>query len=63
MLDEVLEKRGEVKRNVEKTKKKLRRKGKKTQDAIIKTEVRNLMSKNYFEFAASSCKWKLFQQI
>ena len=50
MLDEVLEKRGEVKRNVEKTKKKLRRKGKKTQDAIIKTEVRNLMSKNYFEF-------------
>lgn len=63
MLDEVLEKRGEVKRNVEKTKKKLQRKGKKTQDAIIKTEVRNLMSKIYFEFAASSCKWKLFQQI
>ena len=56
MLDEVLEKRGEVKRNVEKTKKKLQRKGKKTQDAIIKTEVRNLMSKIYFEFAASSCK-------
>uniref|UniRef100_A0A8B9YGG4 Coiled-coil domain containing 178 n=1 Tax=Bos mutus grunniens TaxID=30521 RepID=A0A8B9YGG4_BOSMU len=38
LLDEVLEKRGEVKRNVEKTKKKLQRKGKKTQDAIIKTE-------------------------
>ncbi|KAF4024948.1 hypothetical protein G4228_016870 [Cervus hanglu yarkandensis] len=38
LLDEVIEKRGQVKRNVEKTKKKLRRKGKKTQDAIIKTE-------------------------
>ncbi|KAG5195596.1 hypothetical protein JEQ12_011891 [Ovis aries] len=38
LLDEVTEKREEVKRNVEKTKKKLRRKGKKTQEAIMKTE-------------------------
>lgn len=32
-----------------KTKKKIAKKGKKTQEAIMKTEVRNLMSKNYFE--------------
>ncbi|XP_036730191.1 coiled-coil domain-containing protein 178 [Balaenoptera musculus] len=38
LLGEIIERKEYVKRNVEKTKKKLRRKGKKTQHALIKTE-------------------------
>ncbi|XP_067557475.1 coiled-coil domain-containing protein 178 [Pseudorca crassidens] len=38
LLGEIIERKEYVKRNVEKTKKKLRRKGKKTRDALMKTE-------------------------
>ena len=40
MLNDITERRDYVKRNVERTKKKLRRKGKKTRDAITETGVK-----------------------
>ncbi|XP_057554187.1 coiled-coil domain-containing protein 178 [Hippopotamus amphibius kiboko] len=43
LLGEIIERKEYVKRNVEKTKKKLRRKGKKTQEALIKTEDKRSM--------------------
>ncbi|XP_042818600.1 coiled-coil domain-containing protein 178 isoform X1 [Panthera tigris] len=42
-LNDIIEKRQHVKRNVERTKKNLRKKGKKTRDAIIETEEKRSM--------------------
>lgn len=42
-LKHIVEKKNHVKRNVERTKKKLQRKGKKAQEALIENEVRNLI--------------------